>query len=61
MLNGQKIAILLAVTDLRYTANSDLGRNHGIDLLIKRSEDNGKNFPEKKIFPIRFSGLTPHG
>ena len=35
---------LLAVTDLRYTANSDLGHNHGIDLLIKRSEDNGKNW-----------------
>ena len=35
---------LLAVTDLRYTANSDLGHNHGIDLLIKRSEDNGKTW-----------------
>lgn len=35
---------LLAVTDLRYTANTDLGHNHGIDLLIKRSEDNGKNW-----------------
>lgn len=37
---------LLAVTDLRYTANSDLGHNHGIDLLIKRSEDNGKNWSD---------------
>ena len=35
---------LLAVTDLRYTDNTDLGHNHGIDLLIKRSEDNGKNW-----------------
>ena len=35
---------LLAVTDLRYTANTDLGHNHGIDLLIKRSEDNGKTW-----------------
>ena len=39
-----KDGTLLAVTDLRYTANSDLGHNHGIDLLIKRSEDNGKNW-----------------
>ena len=37
-----KDGTLLAVTDLRYTANSDLGFNHGIDLLIKRSVDNGK-------------------
>ena len=36
--------ILLAVTDLRYTDNTDLGYGHGIDLLIKRSEDNGKNW-----------------
>ena len=35
---------LLAVTDLRYTDNTDLGFNHGIDLLIKRSEDNGKTW-----------------
>jgi len=35
---------LLAVTDLRYTENTDLGFNHGIDLLIKRSEDNGKTW-----------------
>ena len=35
---------LLAVTDLRYGNNKDLGFNHGIDLLIKRSEDNGKNW-----------------
>ena len=33
---------LLAVTDLRYKNNSDLGNDHRIDLLIKRSEDNGK-------------------
>ena len=39
-----KDGTLLAVTDLRYTANSDLGFNHGIDLLIKRSEDNGKTW-----------------
>ena len=39
-----KDGTLLAVTDLRYTANSDLGHNHGIDLLIKRSEDNGKTW-----------------
>nr|WP_315314710.1 InlB B-repeat-containing protein [Treponema denticola] len=37
---------LLAVTDLRYTANTDLGHNHGIDLLIKRSEDNGKTWSD---------------
>ena len=36
---------LLAVTDLRYTDNTDLGYGHGIDLLIKRSEDNGKTWP----------------
>ncbi|UTC89568.1 InlB B-repeat-containing protein [Treponema denticola] len=35
---------LLAVTDLRYTDNTDLGYGHGIDLLIKRSEDNGKTW-----------------
>ena len=35
---------LLAVTDLRYTENTDLGYGHGIDLLIKRSEDNGKTW-----------------
>ena len=35
---------LLAVTDLRYTDNTDLGHDHGIDLLIKRSEDNGKTW-----------------
>ena len=39
-----KDGTLLAVTDLRYTANTDLGHNHGIDLLIKRSEDNGKTW-----------------
>ena len=33
---------LLAVTDLRYGNPSDLGNDHRIDLLIKRSEDNGK-------------------
>ncbi|MGI0516482.1 InlB B-repeat-containing protein [Treponema denticola] len=37
---------LLAVTDLRYTENTDLGHNHGIDLLIKRSEDNGKTWSD---------------
>ena len=37
---------LLAVTDLRYTANTDLGHNHGIDLLIKHSEDNGKTWSD---------------
>lgn len=37
---------LLAVTDLRYTDNTDLGHNHGIDLLIKRSEDNGKTWSD---------------
>ena len=37
---------LLAVTDLRYKNNSDLGNNHRIDLLIKRSEDNGKTWSE---------------
>ena len=37
---------LLAVTDLRYTDNTDLGFNHGIDLLIKRSEDNGKTWSD---------------
>ena len=35
---------LLAVTDLRYTDSTDLGYGHGIDLLIKRSEDNGKTW-----------------
>lgn len=39
-----KDGTLLAVTDLRYTANTDLGYGHGIDLLIKRSEDNGKTW-----------------
>ena len=39
-----KDGTLLAVTDLRYTDNSDLGYGHGIDLLIKRSEDNGKTW-----------------
>ena len=41
-----KDGTLLAVTDLRYTANTDLGHNHGIDLLIKRSEDNGKTWSD---------------
>ena len=35
---------LLAVTDLRYKNNSDLGNNHRIDLLIRHSEDNGRNW-----------------
>ena len=37
---------LLAVTDLRYKNNSDLGNDHRIDLLIKHSEDNGKTWSE---------------
>ena len=37
---------LLAVTDLRYGNPSDLGTDHRIDLLIKRSEDNGKAWSE---------------
>ena len=37
---------LLAVTDLRYKNNNDLGNDHRIDLLIKRSEDNGKAWSE---------------
>ena len=37
---------LLAVTDLRYKNNGDLGNNHRIDLLIKHSEDNGKTWSE---------------
>ena len=37
---------LLAVTDLRYGNPSDLGNDHRIDLLIKRSEDNGKAWSE---------------
>ena len=37
---------LLAVTDLRYKNNSDLGNNHRIDLLIKHSKDNGKTWSE---------------
>ena len=41
-----KDGTLLAVTDLRYKNNSDLGDNHRIDLLIKRSEDNGKTWSE---------------
>ncbi|AAS10966.1 MULTISPECIES: InlB B-repeat-containing protein [Treponema] len=41
-----KDGTLLAVTDLRYKNNSDLGNNHRIDLLIKRSEDNGKAWSE---------------
>ena len=41
-----KDGTLLAVTDLRYTANTDLGYGHGIDLLIKRSEDNGKTWSD---------------
>ena len=39
-----KDGTLLAVTDLRYGKNSDLGDGHGIDLLIKRSKDNGKTW-----------------
>ena len=35
---------LLAVTDLRYGNPSDLGNNHRIDLLIRHSEDNGRNW-----------------
>ena len=35
---------LLAVTDLRYGNNKDLGNNHRIDLLIRHSEDNGRNW-----------------
>ena len=37
---------LLAVTDLRYGNNNDLGEDHRIDLLIKHSEDNGKTWSE---------------
>ena len=35
---------LLAVTDLRYGNNKDLGDDHRIDLLIRHSEDNGRNW-----------------
>ena len=35
---------LLAVTDLRYGNNKDLGDDHRIDLLIQHSEDNGRNW-----------------
>ena len=35
---------LLAVTDLRYGHGADLGNGHRIDLLIKRSGDNGKTW-----------------
>ena len=41
-----KDGTLLAVTDLRYKNNSDLGNNHRIDLLIKHSKDNGKTWSE---------------
>ena len=53
---------LLAVTDLRYTANSDLGHNHGIDLLIKRSEDNGKTWSaDINITNVPASAQTGYG
>ena len=37
---------LIAVTDLRYSNNSDLGGGHRIDLVIKRSEDGGKTWSD---------------
>ncbi len=44
-----KDGTLLAVTDIRYTAPSDLGHGHALNLLIKRSTDNGENWSEEKL------------
>lgn len=39
---------LLAISDLRYGNNSDLGNGHRIDLVMKRSFDNGKTWSEEQ-------------
>ena len=53
---------LLAVTDLRYLHNNDLGNGHRIDLLIKRSEDNGKTWsPDTNITNVPASAHTGYG
>ncbi|WP_252723371.1 InlB B-repeat-containing protein [Treponema pedis] len=40
---------LIAVTDLRYGNNSDLGNNHRISLLAKYSYDNGRSWKDEKF------------
>ena len=53
---------LLAVTDLRYGNPKDLGNNHRIDLLIKRSEDNGKTWSaDMNITNVPASAQTGYG
>ena len=53
---------LLAVTDLRYGHGADLGNGHRIDLLIKRSEDNGKTWSEAvNITNVPASAQTGYG
>ena len=53
---------LLAVTDLRYGHGADLGNGHRIDLLIKRSEDNGKTWsPDTNITNVPASAHTGYG
>ena len=53
---------LLAVTDLRYGNNKDLGKNHRIDLLIRHSADNGRNWlSEVNITNVPTSARTGYG
>ena len=53
---------LLAVTDLRYGNNKDLGKNHRIDLLIRHSADNGRNWlSEVNITNVPTSAQTGYG
>ena len=53
---------LLAVTDLRYGNNKDLGKNHRIDLLIRHSADNGKTWSaDINITNVPDSAQTGYG
>ena len=54
---------LLALSDLRYNNNSDLGNNHRIDLLIKQSCNNGADWSPQdvNITNVPLSAKTGYG
>lgn len=53
---------LLAISDVRYGNNSDLGNGHRIDLVMKRSLDNGKTWSkEQKITHTPLNAQTGYG
>ena len=48
---------LIAISDLRYNGSGDLG-NHKIDLLVRTSNDNGKNWSEQRNLTEGLSTAT---